>query len=162
MGMSNVMARRGSALAARFSRRASTKIIWTHTDEAPALASYALLPVIQRFAKPAGIDIVTSDISVAARILSQFPDKLKPDQRVPDSLAELGEVALTPEANMIKLPNGETGHALGDALGLTSGLRGLTLCVARSLGVAAATERGHRRASSQGLRGPPLPRLPVD
>jgi isocitrate dehydrogenase len=80
------------------SRAMSSKIIWTHTDEAPALASYALLPVIQRFAKPAGVAIETADISVAARILAQFG-------LAKDELSELGVLAQTPEANIIKLPN---------------------------------------------------------
>eukprot|EP00911_Craspedida_sp_UC1_P002046 UC1_evm3s1577 len=81
------------------------KIIYTQTDEAPALATYSLLPIIQRFAKPAGIEIETSDISVAARILAHFPEHLTPEQRVPDNLAALGKLAKTPTANIIKLPN---------------------------------------------------------
>ena len=89
-------------------RHASTtpKIVWTHTDEAPALASYALLPVVQRFAKAAGVQVETADISVAGRILSLFPEKLKPELRMADELSELGKLATTPEANIIKLPNG--------------------------------------------------------
>jgi len=79
--------------------------MWTHTDEAPALASYALLPIVSRFAKSAGIAVENADISVAARILAQFPDKLSEAQRVPDTLTELGELAKTPAANIIKLPN---------------------------------------------------------
>ena len=95
-------------LAARYARQASSsqRIIWTHTDEAPALASYALLPLVSRFAASAGIKVENADISVAGRILSLFPDKLTDAQRVPDTLAELGELAKTPEANIIKLPNG--------------------------------------------------------
>jgi monomeric type NADP-dependent isocitrate dehydrogenase len=95
-------------LAARYARQASTvqKIMWTHTDEAPALASYALLPLVSRFAKSAGITVDNADISVAARILALFPDKLSAAQKVPDTLSELGELAKTPEANIIKLPNG--------------------------------------------------------
>jgi isocitrate dehydrogenase len=94
-------------LAARHARQASTvqKIMWTHTDEAPALASYALLPLVSRFAKSAGITVDNADISVAARILALFPDKLSAAQKVPDTLSELGELAKTPEANIIKLPN---------------------------------------------------------
>ena len=94
-------------LAVRFARQASTtqKIMWTHTDEAPALASYALLPLVTRFAKSAGIAIENADISVAARILSQFPDRLSDAQRVPDVLAELGVLAKTPACDIIKLPN---------------------------------------------------------
>ena len=80
-------------------------IIYTLTDEAPALATASLLPIVRTFAKAAGIDVQTSDISVAARILGQFPERLKPEQRVPDNLAELGKLTLRPEANIIKLPN---------------------------------------------------------
>ncbi len=80
-------------------------IIYTLTDEAPALATAAFLPVIRAFTKPAGIRVDTSDISVAARILGNFPEYLKPEQRVPDTLAELGKKTLEPDANIIKLPN---------------------------------------------------------
>jgi len=80
-------------------------IIYTLTDEAPLLATASLLPVIQTFAAPAGIDVVTSDISVAARILAEFPDRLTPEQRVPDNLAELGRLTQSPDTNIIKLPN---------------------------------------------------------
>ena len=81
------------------------KIIYTHTDEAPALATWSLLPIVQAFAAQAGVQVETRDISLAARILAQFPDRLTPEQQVPDALAELGELATTPEANIIKLPN---------------------------------------------------------
>jgi len=81
------------------------KIVWTYTDEAPALATFALLPVVQRFCAPAGLAVETSDISVAGRIISHFPERLKESQRQPDELAELGELAKTPDANIIKLPN---------------------------------------------------------
>ena len=84
---------------------ATPKIIYTETDEAPALATYSLLPIIKTFANKAGIEVEKSDISVSARILAQFPDKLKPEQRQPDTLAQLGELCKTPEANIIKLPN---------------------------------------------------------
>ena len=80
-------------------------IIYTLTDEAPLLATRAFLPVIQAFTAPVGIHVQTSDISVAARILSAFPEVLEASQRVPDNLATLGQLALTPEANIIKLPN---------------------------------------------------------
>ena len=80
-------------------------IIYTLTDEAPLLATHAFLPVIETFTKPAGITIEQSDISVAARILASFADYLTPEQRVPDALADLGKKTLTPEANIIKLPN---------------------------------------------------------
>jgi isocitrate dehydrogenase len=81
------------------------KIIYTETDEAPALATFSLLPIIQAFAKTADITIETRDISLAGRIIANFPDKLTPEQQRPDALAELGELALTPDANIIKLPN---------------------------------------------------------
>ncbi len=80
-------------------------IIYTITDEAPALATYSLLPIIQSFTASSGIEIETRDISLAGRILANFPEHLKEDQRVGDALTELGELAQTPEANIIKLPN---------------------------------------------------------
>ncbi len=82
-----------------------SKIVYTLTDEAPALATRSLLPILETYAKPAGIEFETSDISLAARILATFPDYLSEDQRVPDALAELGEYTKNPEANIIKLPN---------------------------------------------------------
>ncbi|MDP5140906.1 MAG: NADP-dependent isocitrate dehydrogenase, partial [Spirosomaceae bacterium] len=82
-----------------------TKIIYTITDEAPALATYSFLPIVQAFTKPADVVLETRDISLAARILAVFADKLPTDQKVSDDLAELGELAKTPEANIIKLPN---------------------------------------------------------
>ena len=81
------------------------KIIYTITDEAPALATFSLLPIIQAFTKKAGIQVETRDISLAARVLSQFPDALSPEQKQSDDLSELGELAKLPEANIIKLPN---------------------------------------------------------
>ena len=81
------------------------KLIYTYTDEAPALATHSFLPVVEAFAGQAGVDVETRDISLAARILAKFPDRLTEAQRVPDSLAELGELARTPDANIIKLPN---------------------------------------------------------
>ncbi|MFV8282504.1 NADP-dependent isocitrate dehydrogenase [Christiangramia marina] len=81
------------------------KIIYTKTDEAPMLATYSFLPIVEAFTKAAGISLETRDISLAGRILSQFPDYLKDDQKVADDLAELGELAKQPEANIIKLPN---------------------------------------------------------
>jgi len=80
-------------------------IIYTLTDEAPLLATYAFLPVIRAFADAAGIDVKTSDISVAARILAEFGDYLTEEQRVPDNLAALGELTQLPDTNIIKLPN---------------------------------------------------------
>ncbi|MBZ4671915.1 MAG: isocitrate dehydrogenase, NADP-dependent [Deferribacteraceae bacterium] len=81
------------------------KIIWTEIDEAPALATYALYPVVKKFAKEAGIDVELKDISLSGRILAAFPDYLTEEQRIPDYLAELGELVKKPEANIIKLPN---------------------------------------------------------
>ena len=80
-------------------------IIYTKTDEAPALATYSLLPIIEAFSKTAGVNVETRDISLAGRILANFPKNLTDDQRVGDALAELGEMAKNPEANIIKLPN---------------------------------------------------------
>ncbi|MBS3941458.1 MAG: NADP-dependent isocitrate dehydrogenase [Actinobacteria bacterium] len=82
-----------------------TKIIYTYTDEAPALATHSLLPVIEAFAGAAGVEVETRDISLAGRILAAFADRLPDDQRVDDALAELGDLATRPEANIIKLPN---------------------------------------------------------
>jgi isocitrate dehydrogenase len=80
-------------------------IIYTHTDEAPALATYSFLPVIQAYAGQAGVGVETRDISLAGRLLAVFPEYLKEEQRIADALAELGDLAKTPEANIIKLPN---------------------------------------------------------
>ena len=84
---------------------ASKSIIYTLTDEAPALATYSFLPIVEAFAKRANISIETRDISLSGRILSQFPEYLLPQQRIADDLAELGQLATQPEANIIKLPN---------------------------------------------------------
>jgi isocitrate dehydrogenase len=81
------------------------KIIYTETDEAPALATYSLLPIVKAFTQPAGVKVETRDISLSGRILSQFPEYLTDTQRIGDHLAELGQLATTPEANIIKLPN---------------------------------------------------------
>ena len=81
------------------------KIIYTKTDEAPALATYSLLPIVEAFTKSSGIEVTTKDISLAGRILALFPDLLTPEQQASDDLAELGKLAKTPEANIIKLPN---------------------------------------------------------
>ncbi|MDO8907255.1 MAG: NADP-dependent isocitrate dehydrogenase [Pseudohongiella sp.] len=83
----------------------SSKIIYTETDEAPRLATYSLLPIIQAFTKAAGVSVETRDISLAGRIIANFPEYLKPEQRIGDALTELGDLANTPEANIIKLPN---------------------------------------------------------
>jgi len=82
-----------------------TKIIYTLTDEAPALATYSFLPIVQKFTESAGISVETADVSVAARILAGFPEVLSEEQRVGDTLAELGELMLQPDGNLIKLPN---------------------------------------------------------
>ncbi|MDR0195659.1 MAG: NADP-dependent isocitrate dehydrogenase [Myroides sp.] len=82
-----------------------SKILYTFTDEAPMLATYSFLPIVQAFAKTANIDVETRDISLAGRILANFPEFLNEEQRIGDALAELGELAKTPEANIIKLPN---------------------------------------------------------
>lgn len=81
------------------------KIIWTKIDEAPALATYSLLPIVQAFTAAAGVSVETRDISLAGRILANFPENLREDQRIPDELTALGELAKRPEANIIKLPN---------------------------------------------------------
>jgi len=80
-------------------------IIYTQTDEAPALATYSFLPIIQAFTNPSGINVETRDISLAGRIIANFPENLTEDQKINDALAELGDLAKTPEANIIKLPN---------------------------------------------------------
>ncbi|WP_367106532.1 NADP-dependent isocitrate dehydrogenase [uncultured Psychrobacter sp.] len=82
-----------------------SKIIYTKTDEAPALATLSFLPIVKAFTQTAGIDVEATDISVAARVLAEFPEYLKEEQRVPDNLAELGRLTQDPDANIIKLPN---------------------------------------------------------
>ena len=81
------------------------KIIYTHTDEAPMLATYSFLPIIEAFASTAGVEVETRDISLSGRIIALFNDRLPEDQQVADALAELGALAKTPDANIIKLPN---------------------------------------------------------
>jgi isocitrate dehydrogenase len=83
----------------------SSAIIYTHTDEAPALATYSLLPIVETYAAAAGVSVETRDISLAGRIVAQFADRLPEDKRIDDALAELGDLAKRPEANIIKLPN---------------------------------------------------------
>jgi isocitrate dehydrogenase len=83
----------------------SNKITWTKIDEAPALATQSLLPIIEAFLKGTGVEIETADISLAGRIIANFPDRLRDDQKIPDELSRLGELARTPAANIIKLPN---------------------------------------------------------
>ncbi|MBT8122926.1 MAG: NADP-dependent isocitrate dehydrogenase, partial [Gammaproteobacteria bacterium] len=84
---------------------ADPTIIYTETDEAPALATYAFLPIVQAFARVAGVGVETRDISLSGRIIATFPDKLTEAQKIGDALAELGALAKTPAANIIKLPN---------------------------------------------------------
>ncbi len=81
------------------------EIVWTKVDEAPGLATFSLLPIVQAFVATAGVKVRLADISLTGRILANFPDKLKPEQKIPDELAELGKLAMKPEANIIKLPN---------------------------------------------------------
>jgi isocitrate dehydrogenase len=83
----------------------SAKIIWTKIDEAPALATYALLPIVQAYTKGTGVDVETSDISLSGRIIANFPDALSAEQKIDDNLAMLGKLAKKPEANIVKLPN---------------------------------------------------------
>ncbi|MFN0025838.1 MAG: NADP-dependent isocitrate dehydrogenase [Acidimicrobiales bacterium] len=83
----------------------TAKIIYTYTDEAPALATYSFLPIIEAFAAACSVAVETRDISLAGRIIALFPDRLRPEQRIGDALLELGELCLRPEANIIKLPN---------------------------------------------------------
>jgi isocitrate dehydrogenase len=83
----------------------TAKIIWTKIDEAPALATYSLLPIVQAFTKGTGVSVETRDISLTGRIIANFPDNLRDDQKIPDFLTQLGELAKTPDANIIKLPN---------------------------------------------------------
>ncbi len=83
----------------------TSKIIWSEIDEAPALATYAFLPIIRAFTKGTGVEVETRDISLSGRIIANFPDNLTEEQKIPDFLAELGELVKTPKANIIKLPN---------------------------------------------------------
>lgn len=99
------LVKRFALRTAAISRNAGGKIIYTNCDEAPALATYSLLPIVKKFAKIADIEMGIADISLSARILAHFPEYLKPEQRVRDELAELGDLCKSPEANIIKLPN---------------------------------------------------------
>src|SRR5690606_27487335 len=83
----------------------TSKIYYTITDEAPMLATHSFLPIVQAFTAPAGIQVETRDISLAGRILANFPENLTENQKIGDALTELGQLATTPEANIIKLPN---------------------------------------------------------
>ena len=81
------------------------EIVWTKVDEAPGLATFSLLPIVQAFVGTAGVKMRLADISLTGRIIANFPEKLTPAQRIPDELAALGKLAMRPEANIIKLPN---------------------------------------------------------
>ncbi|MFZ2890769.1 NADP-dependent isocitrate dehydrogenase, partial [Sulfuricurvum sp.] len=81
------------------------KIIWSVIDEAPALATYSLLPIVNAFTQAAGVEVVTSDISLAGRVIATFPERMSDAQRIPDNLARLGVIATQPDGNIIKLPN---------------------------------------------------------
>ena len=108
------------------------KIMYTRTDEAPLLATYSLKPIVEAFARTAGVEVETRDISLAGRILSQFPERLTDSQRKDDALKELGDLAKTPGANIIKLPK-------------------------VLLRLRPAAQGGSRRAPVAGLRPPGLP-----
>src|ERR1700739_945724 len=91
--------------ATRGASMPNLEIMWTKVDEAPALATYSLLPIVNAFVSAAGVSVTLKDISLAGRILATFPEKLTPAKRIDDDLAELGNLTLRPEANIIKLPN---------------------------------------------------------
>src|ERR1700761_9276735 len=90
---------------ARSASMSDLEIVWTKVDEAPGLATFSLLPIVQSFVATAGVKVKLADISLTGRIIANFPEKLKPEQRIPDELAELGKLAMKPDANIIKLPN---------------------------------------------------------
>eukprot|EP00403_Amphidinium_massartii_P015117 CAMPEP_0178433152 /NCGR_PEP_ID=MMETSP0689_2-20121128/32756_1 /TAXON_ID=160604 /ORGANISM="Amphidinium massartii, Strain CS-259" /LENGTH=755 /DNA_ID=CAMNT_0020055167 /DNA_START=98 /DNA_END=2365 /DNA_ORIENTATION=- len=94
-----------NSTAAPSSSQASMKIMWTYTDEAPMLATFSLLPIVNQFTKQCNVEVETKDISVAGRIIANFPENLTEEQKIPDELAALGALTLLPEANIIKLPN---------------------------------------------------------
>src|SRR6059058_912585 len=94
-----------TSTATRGARMPDLEIVWTKVDEAPALATYSLLPIVEAFVGAAGVSVKLKDISLAGRIIANFPEKLTPAQRIGDELTELGELATKPEANIIKLPN---------------------------------------------------------
>ena len=83
----------------------NNEIVWTKVDEAPGLATFSLLPIVEAFVAAAGVKVTVKDISLTGRIIANFPEKLKPEQRINDELAELGKLTMKPEANIIKLPN---------------------------------------------------------
>src|SRR5579862_4526008 len=92
-------------MATRGASMPNLEIMWTKVDEAPALATFSLLPIVEAFVGTAGVTMKLKDISLAGRILANFPEKLTPAQRIDDELTELGKLTLRPEANIIKLPN---------------------------------------------------------
>src|SRR3977135_999255 len=94
-----------TSTATRGATMPNLEIMWTKVDEAPALATYSLLPIVEAFVGAAGVSVKLKDISLARRILANFPEKLTPAQRINDELTELGELTLRPEANIMKLPN---------------------------------------------------------
>src|SRR6201984_3155083 len=121
-------------------------IIYTLTDEAPLLATAAFLPIIRTFTAPAGIHVETSDISVAGRILGEFPEFLTEAQRVPDNLAELGRLTLLPDTNIIKLPNISASVAQ-----LMAAIKELQRKVARSRTTPRIPNRTKRRQSGHAV-----------
>src|SRR5215472_15879114 len=94
-----------TSTASRGANMSNLEIMWTKVDEAPALATYSLLPIVKAFVGAAGVSVTLKDISLAGRIIASFPEKLTPAQRINDELTELGELTLKPEANIMKLPN---------------------------------------------------------
>src|ERR1041385_3062928 len=94
-----------TSTATRGTSMSNLEIMWTKVDEAPALATYSLLPIVEAFVNSAGVSVTLKDISLAGRILANFPEKLTPAQRINDELTELGHLAMRPEANIMKLPN---------------------------------------------------------
>ena len=126
-----------------------SKITYTFTDEAPALATYSLLPIVKAFAASAGIDVETSDISLAGRILANFADRLDADQRIEDDLARLAVLATSPDANIIKLPN--ISASVPQLKGAIAELQGLGYKARRQL-------RPSRACRGEGLR-PQAPAL---
>src|SRR3954449_6062698 len=94
-----------TSTATRGASMPNLEIMWTKVDEAPALATFSLLPIVEAFVGAAGVSVKLKDISLAGRIIANFPEKLTPAQRIKDELTELGELATRPEANIIKLPN---------------------------------------------------------
>ena len=130
-------------------------IIYTKTDEAPALATYSLLPIVRAFAAPLGVTVETRDISLAGRILATFPEALTADQRTPDALEELGRIAKTPEANIIKLPNISASIPQLKAAIAELQAQGLTICPTTRRSRPATGARSRRATTGQGQRGQP-------